>query len=420
MVYYSKDGILRFPTGITISKEKNKDGKFKEWDYKSVFIKPTVPDYQLRKDKLDFWLKKANDILSSKYSEGHVLTAAELKTLLMSEEAANEITRTAELVKMYEQFWERKKQYFHSRGKPISLKDYTSLKHMLYDYEAVKGRTLKIKEVDRFFLEDLLNWMRQPNPERIGDYEFKTAGAQNPKTCQKRFAVFLQYFVFLKDLKIVDQSIVDMIRRFTAKEIRVVRTHKVTLTVSEVHKLYEYEFGNQRLNNIRDLFVFTCFTGLRWADLNNFDSRFIKTSADGSGKVYKRKAIKTADSSGASYEIPLCNIALKILHRHGNSLKPLLISNTKTNEYIKEALQITGYFNDISEVVDKETKEYKRRYEAITIHKGRDTFISNLVQTTPLNEVMKYTGHTKLSTLQEYIDQSRQVSMNYIKIFNKQ
>jgi hypothetical protein len=76
------------------------------------------------------------------------------------------------------------------------------------------------------------------------------------------------------------------------------------------------------------------------------------------------------------------------------------------------------FLNTYTQIIDKETGNYKRRYEAITLHKGRDSFITNLVDTTPLNELMKYTGHKKPSTLQGYIDKKRPVKMDYVKIFD--
>ncbi|RYF93884.1 MAG: hypothetical protein EOO02_23960 [Chitinophagaceae bacterium] len=192
------------------------------------------------------------------------------------------------------------------------------------------------------------------------------------------------------------------------------------MTVQEVHELYDHPFSEKNLSNIRDLFVFICLTGLRWEDVRQFDARFIFPSADGAGKVYKKKAYKTRSSSGKTFEIPLCDIALEILKKHGGSLKPLMVSNVEANRRVKDALEETGRFHTITEIKDKHTGEYLRRFEAVTMHKGRDSFISNLVDITPLNELMKYTAHSKLSTLQGYLDRNRPVSMNYItKTFNR-
>ena len=77
-------------------------------------------------------------------------------------------------------------------------------------------------------------------------------------------------------------------------------------------------------------------------------------------------------------------------------------------------------FDDPTNIIDKKTGEDKLRYNCISLHKGRDSFITNLVDTSiPLNTLLKYTGHTKLSTLQGYIDTSRDIDTTHISIFNR-
>lgn len=417
VIYYSRNGIMRFPTGISISKKKNKDGKFADWDYKANRIKPVASNALDLNTKLTLQINKANNLLEEAFRDGSILTAGEFENLLKTEDHHVMIKRTSLLVSMYEQFWERKREYFQARDTSISLKDYTSLKHMLQDYEMIKGKNYRVKEVDNLFLHDLLNWMQMPQPTSIGNHKLKTKGMLNSKTLKKRFDVFLQFFKFLKGLKMVED--IEFIRDFMFKEIRVIPTQKVTLDIEEVHKLYEHRFSSHRLNKIKELFVFGCFTGIRWTDLVKFDSRFIRISPDGKGKIYKNEASKTRRSSGLLYQIPMCDVVLEILESNGNSLKPLLVSNDKANQYIKEAMQVTGKFDDITNIKDKKTGQYLKRYEAVTMHKGRDTFITNLIESVPLAELMKYTGHKKLSTLQKYYDASRPVKHSYITVFNQ-
>jgi len=92
----------------------------------------------------------------------------------------------------------------------------------------------------------------------------------------------------------------------------------------------------------------------------------------------------------------------------------------KPNIDIKDALEITELFDEPTNIVDKKTGNEKLKYECISMHKGRDSFITNLVDSTPLNTLMKYTGHSKLSTLQGYIDTNREVETDpIIKAFNR-
>ena len=111
----------------------------------------------------------------------------------------------------------------------------------------------------------------------------------------------------------------------------------------------------------------------------------------------------------------MCDTALEILNKYDNKLP----HPPNPNIAIKAALKETDYFTEPSQIVDKKTGLEKMKYECISLHKGRDSFITNLVDFAPLNQLMKYTGHSKLSTLQGYIDNSREVDTTPIKIFNR-
>jgi site-specific recombinase XerC len=417
VVYYSNSGTMRYPTGVVINKKKGRDGKFLDWDYKDNLIKPIVSDYEQKKAQMEKVLNIANDILTQKQKDGDAISAAELEKILNSKSHEKTQVRQAGLREEYELFYERKKKSFAARGMLISLKDYTSFKHLLEDYEAVFEKKLRVRDVDEVFLEDLLNWLRAPAPKMVAGHVLKTQGRLGEKTLQKRFSTLHALFVQLKRKGKVQDA--EFIKVFMQEEIKPLPNDKVSLTIEEVHQLYDQHFTEPNYRKVRDLFVLACLTGLRWADIVDFDSRFIIPSEDGTGKVYKRTASKTKSTSGKSFEIPLCDIVLEILERYGGSLKPLMVSNVEANRRIKEVLKATGRFDQITELRDKETKELLRRWEAVTMHKGRDTFITNLVDNAPLNEIMKYTAHTKLSTLQGYIDKKRKVSMKYIKIFNR-
>lgn len=69
---------------------------------------------------------------------------------------------------------------------------------------------------------------------------------------------------------------------------------------------------------------------------------------------------------------------------------------------------------------DDEAAEKYCRWSYVNIYSLKDLKDIFLIsQLTPLNQLMKFTGHSKLSTLQGYIDPSREVDTNPIKIFNR-
>ncbi len=415
VIYYSHKGITRYPTGITIDKKK-KGRKYIEWDYKNNHLQPFIKDYHTRRDKVDFWLKSANDILEENFKEdGSTLSAAELNDYLTNVRLDKEQVNTSLFLSVYKEFHEQKKERLAVLGNPISLKDYTSFMNLISDYEKIHQKKIRIKDVNVVFVEKLHIWMAQKLEKeyRIDGNIYKpiTKGGLNAKTIRKRFDTFKEFMKYLQDKKGLINSytfLSDYVKNYVPNH----DATKVTLTIKEVFKLYDYKFESIHLDKIKDLFVFACLTGMRWGDLEAFDSKFIIEQSD--GRVYKRKANKTKNSSNASIQVPLCPTVIEILEKYDYKLSSIMTSNVNANRYVKEALKTTGYFDDIVEIVDKETGQYLRKYDTLSMHKGRDTFVSNLINVTPLNELMQYTGHSKLSTLQKYIDKNRPVHTNYV------
>ncbi|MBN8688698.1 MAG: tyrosine-type recombinase/integrase [Chitinophagales bacterium] len=421
VIYYSYQGKeMRYPTGVSIDPQKDKDGKFTSWDYKNNRLKlPTyngkkpmlINTLETKQQRIDDLLNRANSLINRSFSNGSVMYPNYLESLLSHKETVQLDRDNTSFFDYFNQFLERKREHFNARGKIISLKDYNSTLLLLQDFEKYKNIDIRIEYINNLWLEDFVNYMATKHPKYYGDYKVHSQGEMKDSTKKKRLDILAEFFTYLKELKVVSIEQEETVRKFK-KRIKKQQVQKATLDIPEIHKLYKFKFAQRHHEQIRDLFVFLCLTGIRFQDLIEFDKNFIKKSKTGSGYVY----VKAASKTSLDYNIPLCQIVLEILNKYKFELPK--ITGQYGNRAIKEALQITGLFDDITQNKHKYTKENKRRFEAITLHKGRDSFITNLVDTTPLNELMKYTGHKKLSTLQGYIDKKRPVKMDYIKVFD--
>ncbi|MFC2119937.1 phage integrase SAM-like domain-containing protein, partial [Bacteroidota bacterium] len=101
----------------------------------------------------------------------------------------------------------------------------------------------------------------------------------------------------------------------------------IYLTEDELMGLYNMKLDNDRLSRVRDLFVFQCFTGVRFSDIENLSWDDIKNS------TWNLRTQKTKDI----IQIPLNGYALSILAKYNDWEKPLpVISNQKMNKYVKE------------------------------------------------------------------------------------
>jgi len=144
----------------------------------------------------------------------------------------------------------------------------------------------------------------------------------------------------------------------------------------------------ERLKQVRDIFVFCCYTGLSYADIKKLKRNEIGIGMDGDQWIFTSRQ-KTDTSS----HIPLLPIALEILNRYQDHpqcenkglLLPVL-SNQKMNAYLKEIA-------DLSDVL-----------KHLTFHLARHTFATTvtLSNSVPIETVSKMLGHTNIKTTQHY------------------
>jgi len=175
----------------------------------------------------------------------------------------------------------------------------------------------------------------------------------------------------------------------------------ITLTQDEFLAIYNLDLSdNKRLDPVRDVFCFSCATGLRYSDLLQLRREHIR----------KDNTIRmTASKTGQKLVIPLNPISYSILQKYAGQLKPLpMISNQKTNVYIKEIGQMAEIDTPIEKVrsrgVKKVTRVFKK-YDLLSIHVGRKSFITlSLQKGAAMQDVMSLSGHTTFKAFKRYVD----------------
>ena len=118
------------------------------------------------------------------------------------------------------------------------------------------------------------------------------------------------------------------------------------LELDELKKLRDAQMPCERLERVKDLFVFQCYTCLAYTDLEHFDKKRIQVEDDGK-KVY----LGQRDKTSIRFTIPLLAPALEILERYNGLPQSLtkrkkksgkIISNPNYNEYLKEIAEPAG------------------------------------------------------------------------------
>jgi len=167
-----------------------------------------------------------------------------------------------------------------------------------------------------------------------------------------------------------------------------VKIEKEYLTQEEIDKIYKKDIDIKRVEMVRDIFIFCCYTGLAFIDVKNLSKNHIVKGIDG-GVWIKINRRKTNTLSN----IPVLPVAQEILDKYKDS--PLTInsgkllpvpSNQKMNAYLKEIGDICG--------IQKILVSHLARHSF-----GSAVALSNGV---PMETISKVMGHSSLAQTMHY------------------
>lgn len=174
-------------------------------------------------------------------------------------------------------------------------------------------------------------------------------------------------------------------------KIRGMKSDKIHLDISELKKIQEVQLPSDSLRAVRDLFIFSCFTGLRYSDIIEFKPSFIQDIEGVKCIVFFAK------KTGTKSVIPILSVIQEILDRY--NVLPRRPTSTKFNEMIKTVCKLAGINQDIQLTKlegDKKRSYTLKKYEAVSAHTGRRSFITNLsIMGLTTKQISLMVGHTQ-------------------------
>ncbi|WP_273277544.1 site-specific integrase, partial [Maribacter polysiphoniae] len=169
---------------------------------------------------------------------------------------------------------------------------------------------------------------------------------------------------------------------------KLIKKERGFLSLGELLEIENKQLTIARLRQVRDLFVFSCYTSLSYIDVIHLTEDNIRTGIDGELWIYYRR-----EKTTKPIRIPLLPKALAIIERYKGNEKAVSqgrlfpkISNQKLNSYLKEIADVCGIKKNI------------------TFHIARHTFATTVTLSNgmPIETVSKLLGHSKISTTQIY------------------
>lgn len=292
-----------------------------------------------------------------------------------SENLKNELFGLSEtkrmLVPIFQDHNNKIKELVGKEYAPGTLERYTtSLKHtiefMQWKYNI---SDIDITKIDHAFITDYEFWLR------------------SVRNCANNTAVkYLKNFNKIIKLCLANDWLDK--NPFANYKSKVKEVERVYLTEDEIQSIIEKDFKTERLSLVRDIFLFSCFTGLAYIDVKNLTKSHISYGIDGEKWIFTHRQ-KTESAS----KIPILPVTQMIIDKYENhpqchnedKLLPIL-SNQKMNAYLKEIAAICE--------IEKE----------LTFHIARHTFATTVTLTNgvPIESVSKMLGHKNLRTTQHY------------------
>ena len=152
------------------------------------------------------------------------------------------------------------------------------------------------------------------------------------------------------------------------------------------------------MEQTRDLFIISCWTGLRRSDINRLD----KATFNLTDKIIT----VTAEKTKKQVSIPMHPIVVELYDKYKGHF-PRLCDKSKANNHLRECARLAGFDEEVR-VVENRAGEVKtlvfKKYQLVGMHTGRRSFATNMYKRRfPTIAIMRLTGHTTESNFLKYI-----------------
>jgi site-specific recombinase XerD len=395
ILFYAKkakaaaNGLVPIYTRITINGKRielstNRFVEISKWSTEAGKMKGTSEEARSINNHLDLLKSQIRDAEMELIHKKIVVSSETIKGKLLGVDE-----RARMLVPIFQDHNNKIKELVGKEYAPGTLERYTtSLKHtiefMQWKYNV---SDIDITKIDHAFITDYEFWLR------------------SVRNCANNTAVkYLKNFNKIIKLCLANDWLDK--NPFANYKSKVKEVERVYLTEDEIQSILNKDFKTERLSLVRDIFLFSCFTGLAYIDVKNLTKSHISFGIDGEKWIFTHRQ-KTESAS----KIPILPVTQMIIDKYENhpqcnnedKLLPIL-SNQKMNAYLKEIAAICE--------IEKE----------LTFHIARHTFATTVTLTNgvPIESVSKMLGHKNLRTTQHYAKVlDRKVSEDMKQLKNK-
>jgi len=271
-----------------------------------------------------------------------------------------------------------------SNGKPIrrnTIQTYVTTINHLKDYQIKYKRFIDFNSIDLSFYNQYTEYL-------IKELKLST------NTVGKNIQVIKLILNEAVEIGLCKNIAYKSKRFLTVRE----KSDSIYLNKKELQEIEMLDLSKDTtLQNVRDLFLIGCYTGLRYSDYSNIKPEYLN---NGYLEITQTK-------TGTPVVIPLHDVIIRILSRNNGQL-PKSISIQKNNDYLKEiGKKIDSLKTEFAKSITKEgfnQRTVYQKWELITSHTARRSFATNeFLAGTPTLTIMAITGHKTEKSFLRYI-----------------
>lgn len=387
---YNRTKRTLISTGYTIKPD--------HWDDKKRWVKRACPEFE----EIDFALTKITSKL------GEILTYAKdngidpiIDFVLLELEKNREYEQRSNRVNMFDTL----ELYIEEKKGKVSadqIKDYKSLKKHLTNFKEHSFQPVTFRNLNLKFYNEFMDYLFYKAEKPDGTVGLLTNSAGKVVRLLKGF---VNYQVAKGTIPAVDLTYFKVVEE---------ETDAIYLSENELAKIYNLNLSDDKeLEEIRDVFIVGCFTGLRYSDLSTLSPEHIDV-ANETINLKQRKVHKAVI-------IPMIDYVPEILEKYDYDLPK--IPSYKFNERLKE-LGKKAKLKQKVEIVRKKgnlrIKEIHEKWEMMSSHTCRRSFCTNMyLSGFPAEELMRISGHKSPAAFMRYIKVDNMQAANRLKELRK-
>ncbi len=355
------------------------------WKFTDNLRKPVkIQKEKVIKEYLEIFRIKIEKIYYDIQKKELDLTIEEFKTIILGKSPVSKIPHVVELIDIHNEHFS-KLVSINERSK-ASLQKYERIKELIIQFNKkyYNCTDLPISKINGSYVFNFENFLK---------FESSHNGIIGIKN-----NTIVKYFNNLKTILNygIKMDLVDK-NPFNKYDGKISVSDATFLTVEELQRIEQKNFTIERLDKVKDIFLFSCYTGYAPVDACKLTSENIIVDADNTSWI-----ITTRQKTGTRSNVPVLPPVVRIIEKYKSKENTLIpsISNQKMNAYLKEIADLVGITKNLTWYVARHTF-------ATTVTLGNGVRLEN---------VSSMLGHTVIKQTQHY---AKVLDVNVMKDMKK-